>query len=237
MMYRFSPAVLLVLLCVGCSAVESDVTELSLQVKPSSQRGTYALSGGANVPDGTEVTVQAVRQLENLDLATTALESDQFSILDRQLVKVEAGEWKATLRVWQPAADGELAEPWQVYGLQDDRQFEPENQVSFTVTTPPSNDPKALERQWEASQNNPEGQQVGFTTEGRWYLQASQPLPLEPPVVSSASETASKEAIAVQSEGSAQGRPQVVQVEPEAAGAVMQKALTNAPLSPQEQFQ
>ncbi|NJM57588.1 MAG: hypothetical protein HC857_09340 [Synechococcales cyanobacterium RU_4_20] len=50
----------------GCRSPQASLTQLSLAVKPSDQAGTYQLSGSSNLPDGTRLTVQGLRQLRSI---------------------------------------------------------------------------------------------------------------------------------------------------------------------------
>ncbi len=205
-MQRLLPLALLgtSLAIAGCQSSQADLTQLSLEVKPSRQVGAYKLSGSTNLPDGTELTIQGLRQLTAIEPGMPDDSADSFSILDRKAIQVNDGRWEASLQIWQSGPDGEPAESWQVHLPNGNQSYDPADEVLFTVTTPPRKDAQALDKQWNASKNNPEGQQVGFTATGLWFLQAGKQLNLAPPIISDEALAGGPETIAIwQSQGQA----------------------------------
>ncbi len=181
----------------GCEIRQVPLTTLSLEVKPSSQAGSYRLSGRSNLPDGTSLTVQGLRQLGATSAQQTPDQPEHYAILDRKVVVVNQGQWETTLQLWQAGPAGNPAETWQIRVPGGDRRFQPDREVIFTAKTPPSRDDKILERQWEASKQNPAGEQVEFLEGGQWSLQVEQRLTVTPPPVSQQDAKAGVEAIAL----------------------------------------
>ncbi|NJR68847.1 MAG: hypothetical protein HC771_09385 [Synechococcales cyanobacterium CRU_2_2] len=215
----------------GCQSPQASLTQLSLAVKPSDQAGTYQLSGSSNLPDGTRLTVQGLRQLRSIHPGMAQESRAGFSILDQKIVKVTQGRWTTDLSLWKTAEDGTPAESWQIDLPDGARNFEADAEVLFTTTTPPSNDAQVLEQQWEASKKNPEGYQVGFTAEGRWYLRTQKALALTPPSVSQATVKAETEAIAIRP---AQDKVDRREVDPAIEDPSLAQPLTDAAPAPQE---
>jgi hypothetical protein len=215
----------------GCRAPQSSLTELSLEIKSGGQPGTYKLSGASNLPDGTRLTVQGLRQLSSVHAGMAADSRKGFSILDQQVVPVTEGRWETSLSLWNTATDGAAAESWQIDLPGGARNFTADAEVIFTATTPPSKDAKGLEQQWDASKNNPEGQQVGFTADGRWYLRARKTLDLAPPEVTASTVKAATAAIAIRPE---QATPDRLEIDPAITDPSLAKPMTDEAPTPQE---
>lgn len=176
------------MLLASCTPTGFTVNQLSLIVEPSDRPGTYTLSGKTDLPDGTELTVLGLRELaapEQLLSAgqpsSTEQPSPYYTILDRDRVQVEGGQWNAILQLWQPDGKGGALENWQAKLPQSDRSFAAKPHVTFSVSTPPSGNEQLLDKQWQASKANPAIGEVGFTPDGDWYLQARVVQPLAPP--------------------------------------------------------
>jgi hypothetical protein len=175
----------------ACSSenLSGGVNKLLLTVEPGDRPGTYALSGTTDLPEGTELTVQAVRQLTPTGQAVPEDNpNEHYAILDRDRVEVANGSWSAELQLWQDGNGGNPAESWQLKLPQSDRSFTPSDEVVFTVTMPPTGDEQALEAQWEKSKLTPGDGVVSFTPDGEWFLQAQDSRPIAPPEVSASSQ-------------------------------------------------
>lgn len=232
-MQRLLPLALLStsLAVAGCQSSQTSLTQLSLEVKPSRQVGGYKLSGNTNLPDGTELTIQGLRQLTAIEPGMPDDSADSFSILDRKAVRVNEGRWETSLQIWQPGPDGDPAESWQVHLPNGNQSYDPSNEVLFTVTTPPRKDAQALDKQWNASKTNPEGQQVGFTATGLWYLQAAKQLNLAPPIISDEALTGGPDSIAIWQN---QGQAKPLGVDDSIADPSLAKPFSDAALAPDE---
>lgn len=163
---------------------QAEFNQLSLSVEAGDRPGVYELSGQTSLPEETELTVQALRRLTPTGQALSEDSPDEhYTILDRDRVKVEDGQWRIALQLWQPDGQGEPAESWQLNLPQSDRSFTAEPQVLFSVSMPPTGDERALEGQWEESKRDPTVGLVSFTPDGEWYLEAQEQLPIAPPAI------------------------------------------------------
>jgi len=178
-------AVVLVTGLQGCGEAtlsSSSVSKLLLTVEPGRSPGLYQLSGTTDLPEETELMVQAVRLLTPTGQALPEDGSGKhYVILDRDRVLVSEGSWETELQLWENQG-GASAESWQMQLPQSDRSFSPDDQVRFTVSTPPTGDERALESQWERSKQLPSEGTVSFTPDGNWFLQAEESIALAPPV-------------------------------------------------------
>lgn len=168
---------------VGCgeTPLSRDVNKLLLTVEPGDRPGVYQLSGTTDLPEETELTVQAVRGLTPTGQALPEDSAEEhYAILDRDRVLVSDGRWAVELQLWENNG-GESAESWQIQLPQSDRSFIPENEVRFTVSMPPTGDERALESQWQKSKQTPSDGVVSFTPDGEWFLQAEESVAITPP--------------------------------------------------------
>lgn len=160
--------------CYGCgilpstSALAPLTIDLGItQVDASNQPGRYEVSGNTTLPNGTELTVSAIR-----DLKAIATENDLYSILDRQVTTVEDGRWTSTLNLWQVASDGQFQETWQTETFPVDETFRPLPGVVFSVTLEPK-DATMLKAQIER-QDAPRLKAIEqYNVDGELYLQAT----------------------------------------------------------------
>jgi hypothetical protein len=170
-------AMFLLLLNLGCAKEREPNVELKIQVEPSSRSGVYRVSGNTNIPDQSLITVAAIRTLSASESAAT---NTTYSILARQIVKVEQGTWQTTLNLWQVAPDGQFQEAWQ--GKQSQLgALKPDETVTFVALLDPASQPPALKQNIEASGRELQGRFIRFTNDGQWYLQASEVLPIALP--------------------------------------------------------
>ncbi|MEQ8957560.1 MAG: hypothetical protein RLP02_06490 [Coleofasciculus sp. C2-GNP5-27] len=182
--------VLLLLWCTSCSFQDSDDIKLTLNAQAAGRPGLYTLSGTTNLPDQSQITVAAIRDLRFPDQAVYRDESySPYSILDRQVVRVEDGKWQATLNLWQVAPDGHFREAWQLDESPIGESLQPSSEVSFVALFDPQGQLPTAENQTIQTPEL-EGQLVRFTNEGQPYVKVTQseqiPLPTgrkTPPVV------------------------------------------------------
>ncbi|HEY9651153.1 MAG TPA: hypothetical protein V6C95_10860 [Coleofasciculaceae cyanobacterium] len=167
---------LLVVLCVSCSSAQTSSIDLKLNVQAAGRPGLYGVSGTTTLPDKSQITVAAIRYLRpSSEQSFTPDPKTTYSILDRQLVRVDKGKWQATLNLWQVAPDGRLQEAWQLEQSQAESSLEPAPEVSFVAIFDPAGQLPTSEQQ-QTSAPELKGSLVRFTNEGAPYLQASQTL-------------------------------------------------------------
>jgi len=157
--------------------------ELSiLQVEPSGQPGTYSVSGNATLPDGTPITVSAVRYLQAAARLSSSSEANPpYVILDRQFASVTQENWQTELTLWQVAPDGALQESWQLNQQTTGVNYEPEPSVTFLATLDPTHQPRDLQERVEQLSDESQAALMRFTTDGELYIQASKSQPIALP--------------------------------------------------------
>lgn len=165
----------------GGTPLSSDVNKLLLTVESGDRPGVFQLSGTTDLPEDTELLVQAVRVLTPTGQSLPEDSPEEhYAILDRDRVLVSNSGWSAELQLWENNG-GESAESWQVQLPQSDRSFTPNNEVRFTVSMPPTGNERALEAQWQKSKQTPSDGVVSFTPDGEWFLQAEESVAITPP--------------------------------------------------------
>lgn len=171
---KWTSLAILLLWCTSCSFQDSTNIKLNLKVQAGGRPGLYSLSGTTNLPDQSQITVVATRDLRFSD---QILDSDQsnslYSILDRQVVRVEEGKWQATLNLWQVAPDGHFREAWQLERSSIGNALEPASDISFVALFDPDGQLPTVENQTIQTPEL-EGQLVRFTNEGQPYVKVSQ---------------------------------------------------------------
>ena len=165
----------------GEMPLSSDVNKLLLTVESGDRPGVYQLSGTTDLPEDTQLMVQAVRVLTPTGQTLPEDSAEEhYAILDRDRVLVSDGSWNVELQLWENNGS-ESAESWQTQLPQSDRSFTPDNEVRFTVSMPPTGDERALEAQWQKSKQTPSDGVVSFTPDGEWFLQAEEFVAITPP--------------------------------------------------------
>lgn len=160
----------------------SDV-EWNMRVESSEQPGTYAIAGQANLPDQTQLSVLAIRYLNNSDEASLQLNPEAtYSILDYQPAAVVGGQWKTTLNLWQVAPDGKYQEAWQLEDSEVGVTLEPESQVFFLATLVPVDDLVLLERKLAQRGQRLSGNVLNSTVEGLRFAQLTTAQAIDLPV-------------------------------------------------------
>lgn len=180
------PLTLICLICVGCVQARAPKIELTMQVEPAQQQGAYTVTGRTNLPDRTQITVQAIRNLRTGDRLTN--QEPTYSILSRTQVEVKEGKWQTTLNLVESAANGQPQEVWQTDRAKTGLNFEPDTKVTFLAVTDP------VTRSLNVAEQNQgtESLVVRFTADGRSYLQADQRLTISPPTAASSQTTSSQ---------------------------------------------
>jgi hypothetical protein len=174
-------AVVLSIVVVGCSPPKSaPKSPLSIQVDPSNNAGEYTITGSANLPENTQITVMAIRSLDVAD-PQFAKSYSYTSILDRRFAEVRQGQWQTQLNLWQVDPDGHFQETWQLDRDQWTFDPTPAAEVTFVALIEPDNQIPTLRQTFQA-QGPPSTQNVVWLpTERTWYVQATQRLPVTLP--------------------------------------------------------
>lgn len=205
-----------------------------MQVQPSSRPGAYLVAGSTNLPEQSLIAVAATRSLRPGSTPDGVFQQNAtYSILARQVVKVEQGNWQTTLNLWQVAPNGQFQEAWQLNQSEMGISVNPATEVTFVALVEPAIQSPALAQQLKTLLANPVGDLVRFTTDAQQYIQATTtlliPLPTgktTPPV------------LGVEDENGGWGDRFLIQEEPpNAQSANLQPASetqTNAPLSSSE---
>lgn len=179
------PLIISILMVSGCSLTNNwfnagfSPAPLSLnlqQVEPTAKPGNYAIKGDTSLPEGSKITVSAVRYLNGVQLVADSTSDIPYGILDRQIAEVNQGTWQATLNIWQTAADGRYQEPWQLTQTEAGAVFEPDANITFMATFDPINQPEGFKVQVEEQDEAIQASLARFTTDGELYLQASKTL-------------------------------------------------------------
>ncbi|MFE4104735.1 hypothetical protein [Almyronema epifaneia] len=155
---------------------------LEIQVAPAAKPGQYTLSGTADLPKGTELTVIAVRYLHlSQSPFKTVDPKPTYSILAYDTVNVEGNRWQTQLELWRVAPSGQFQEAWQLTEPDLALAVEPEAQVVFLATLAPIHDLQAIEQQLARRDRQFASRFVQTTAEGNRYLQTGQVLAVNLP--------------------------------------------------------
>ncbi|MBW4648992.1 MAG: hypothetical protein KME06_09840 [Kastovskya adunca ATA6-11-RM4] len=147
-----------------------------MQVQPSSRPGAYLVAGSTNLPEQSLIAVAATRSLRPGSTPDGVFQQNAtYSILARQIVKVEQGNWQATLNLWQIAPNGQFQEAWQLNQSEMGVSVNPETEVTFVALVEPAIQSPALAQKLETLLANPSGELVRFTTDDQ-YIQATKTL-------------------------------------------------------------
>jgi hypothetical protein len=151
--------------------------DLTLNVEPQNQPGTFLVAGTADLPNGTELNVIAIRRLRLNQFPVVSAEPEPtYSILTYETVAVEGDRWQTPLALWQVASDGAYKEAWQLQAPELQLDVTAEDDVFFLVTLAPLNDLEAIEQQLAAENQRLDRQYIQTTAEGDRYLQTGQVL-------------------------------------------------------------
>lgn len=212
----------LLLLLSGCATVQfpgffrwSEV-DLAIQVESTNTPGIYSVSGRANLPNDTPITIAAVRYLQlddrlnqrqnansedllpedllsedsssNSSSANSLMNPSQqtYSILAYQPAIVKGGEWQADINLWKVALDGRFQEAWQLEQSQVGVSFQPEANVIFMATLSSADELSKLEQDLSRRGIRFPGGTILSTSEGFRYAQIQQSLAIALPSGSTA---------------------------------------------------
>lgn len=168
----------------GCSSIQSFLSRtpvvpneaiLQMQVAPTAESGQYQVSGVADLPTGTELSLIAIRYLH---LKQSPLGRDRlkptYSILDYRTIEAEGGRWQTQLSLWKVAPDGQYKEAWQLQEPELRLAVEPEKDVLFLASLSPMDDLEEIERQLAGNSQRFASRFVRTTGEGSRYLRIGQ---------------------------------------------------------------
>ncbi|MBE9014462.1 hypothetical protein IQ250_30175 [Pseudanabaenaceae cyanobacterium LEGE 13415] len=148
--------------------------EITMEVR-STKPGEYALSGFSNLPNQTNLTVQAVRSLQVNSTSSVLNNQPIRSVLAQRQIQIKDGQWQTEMNLHQALPDGRSIEAWQSNVVQ--ANMLPSDQVQFIATTEPQN--RAIELQPNAAVK------TQFASDGRVFLKVEHSIALEPPIVRS----------------------------------------------------
>lgn len=164
------------------SQVVTDTANFTIQVDTTTQPGQYEVSGTADLPAGTELTVMAVRYLylRQPPTKSTNLEPT-YSILAYNTVDIENNRWETQLSLWQIANNGSYKEAWQLHEPDLTLAVEPEDTVLFLATLAPVDDLEDIERQLAGDNQQFASRFIQTTLEGSCYLKTGQIVDIDLP--------------------------------------------------------
>lgn len=178
---RATKTILLLTLVPGCTQIQSlfqwSEVDLKIQVKDTSAPGIYAVSGKANLPEHTQISVAAVRylHLDKTDRASAEL-NPTYAILDYEPAEVKQGQWQTNLNLWQVAANGNYQESWQIEQKKLGLSLQPDADVIFLATLTPIDDLSQLEQELAKRGIRLSRGSVFSNSEGFRYAQVQQTL-------------------------------------------------------------
>lgn len=180
------------------SRIQAPLNEVSLeiQVAPASEPGRFDLAGTANLPDGTRLTIMAIRflHLQQPPRQGEALRST-YSILAYETLITQGDRWQTQLALWRTDPDGEYKEIWQLQQPELGLAVDPDEDVIFLATLSPQDDLEAIERELAADNQRLASRFIQTTSEGSRYLQTNQVLAVDLPTGQGIPETARPEDI------------------------------------------
>ncbi|MGB3492620.1 MAG: hypothetical protein WBA57_07820 [Elainellaceae cyanobacterium] len=155
------------------------------------QSGTYRLAGASSFPDGTQLSLTAVR-LFNTPSSNNTPRSQPFIptsladyvILDRQFVTVQQGTFDGTLMLTTPSTQLGALEVWQLKQPDFLSVLEPNQEVVFTVTLDPSIQTNKVRAWLRQNLSRASSEFEKYTTDGELYIQSWSQSRVPVPVVS-----------------------------------------------------
>lgn len=174
----------------GCESLHlplmpSKPVDWQMQVIPADRPGQYQLSGQANLPDRTPLTVIALRYLHPSRSANAATQNlraaPTYSILDYSPIQIVNGQWQTQLNLWQVETDGRYQEAWQLEQRRLNLTFQPDSEVIFLATVAPSNTLPKLEQLLRKKQLQFPAQSLRITPEGERFAQLFRTIEVDLP--------------------------------------------------------
>lgn len=169
----------------GCADLrlpgQSAAVNLNLQIKPANSAGVYEVSGNADLPDQTRIAVAAVRYLYSAQPTEATDMNPTYSVLDYQETEIKNKQWQTQVNLWQVAKNGSYQEAWQLEQPRIALTVTPAPEIIFLATLTPGEQLARLERQLAQRSLRFPKDIVRSTSEGDWYVQVSQSLPVALP--------------------------------------------------------
>lgn len=174
----------LIILITGCFQQRSPELKISIQVEPYGRPGTYKVKGNTNLPDQSKIEVVAIRYLQSVQQPysnKSASPNTEYSILARQYVEVNRGNWEAKLNLWEVDSEGYFREAWQINESKAEVEYLPKAKVGFLAIVNPNNQSSELWNRLEKQIDSSNNSFIRFAPDGQWYLQQGEilsvPLP------------------------------------------------------------
>lgn len=149
------------------------------QVRESDGLGQFTLSGKADFPEQTQITISAIRRLTFPSNDKTSNADRFYSILDRKTTLVKDGYWKAKLSLWEVNSEGYYQENWQANEAYPSDKISSNPTVNFLLTIEPKN---FIDYTTNSNNSNfrklddQSNDLIRFTPEGESYLSVSKDL-------------------------------------------------------------
>ena len=170
--------------CAGCAEFrlpgQSVEISLDMQIKPANSTGVYEVSGNADLPDQTKIAVAAVRYLYSEPTEATDV-NPTYSVLDYQETEIKNKQWQTQMNLWQVAKNGSYLEAWQLAQPKIELTVTPDPEIIFLATLNPGEQLSRLEQQLVQRSLRFPKEMVRSTSEGDWYVQVSQSIPVTLP--------------------------------------------------------
>ncbi|MEB3213463.1 MAG: hypothetical protein VKL39_19095 [Leptolyngbyaceae bacterium] len=233
------------MMCEGCTAGPAwlqnpfapisapDIELAILKVEPTSRPGVYAVTGNTTLPDQSQITVAAIRLLNEAFETVDEDRQPTYEILDRQFADVENGQWSARLNLWRIDADGDFQETWQITQQRLATQFEPSPEVTFSATFDPAQQFPGFQDVVEEGSRLAKPSLAQYNSDGEVYLQASRKLSIALPTGGTVPLESSSSLVKVITREVDDPINAVVSSETSDEAAIAQSR-SDAPLSPEE---
>lgn len=189
--YAFS----ILIFCTGCSTASTwfqsqlsapDIELSILQVEPTTRPGVYSVSGNTTLPEQSQITIAAIRLLDDEQSTVNASHETTYEILDRKFTTVEQGQWNSNLNLWRISSDGNFQEAWQITQQRLATNFEPSPEVTFSATFDPVQQSIDFQKAIEEGNNLARPSLAQYNSDGELYLQTSRTLTIVLPTGSTA---------------------------------------------------
>jgi hypothetical protein len=166
----------------ACRQSPETSLQMTLEVKPSGRPGVYLVSGTANVPDRSKISVAGFRYLQPMnEPAQLDPTTSNYAILARETVEVAQGKWQTNLNLWQIAPDGRYQENWQINQTKLQTSLTPSQKVIFLTVFEPKNQLPEIQQALGKLTQKVDNTLIRFTSNGQPYFQTSQALSVSLP--------------------------------------------------------
>jgi hypothetical protein len=152
-----------------------------LQVDPTNSPGAYVVTGNTTLPEQSQITVAAIRLINEVSDSTGGDRQPIYEILDRQFARVRNGQWDARLNLWRIDVDGDFQETWQITQPYLATQFDPSPEVIFSATFDPAQQFQGFQEAIEEGNRLARASLAQYNSDGELFLQASRKLAIALP--------------------------------------------------------